>query len=105
MGGSSVSELTETANLASSYCPSCDPERDPIREILTVHWCDEHRPTCEGVDDKRVSVGWGVLDPNGEAHAATNAPWCELVHRGAHSNRLGRSVKTARRSRDDDRGR
>ena len=81
MGGFPVSELTETASLASSYCPRCDPARDPIREILTVQWCDEHRPTCEGADDERASVGSGILDPNGEAHAATNGPWCELVHR------------------------
>src|SRR5205809_4277984 len=59
--GSRVSELTDTPNLASSYCPRCEPERDPVHEILTVCWCEEHRPTCEGADDARAIVGGGVL--------------------------------------------
>jgi len=33
------SELVDTPNLASSYCPGCAPERDPLREILTICWC------------------------------------------------------------------
>src|SRR5207247_10341117 len=70
--GSRVSELTDTPNLASSYCPRCEPERDPVREILTVCWCDEHRPTCEGADDERAIVGGGVLASTGEVQAATN---------------------------------
>src|SRR5256885_5446069 len=83
--GSRVSELTDTPNLASSYCPRCEPERDPVREILTVCWCDEHRPTCEGADDARAIVGGGVLASTGEVNAATNRPWCELVHRAVRS--------------------
>ncbi len=83
-----MSELTDTPNLASSYCPRCEPERDPVREILTVCWCEEHRPTCEGADDERAIVGGGVLDSVGEVNAATNRPWCELVHRAMHSKSL-----------------
>ena len=76
-----MSELTDTPNLASSYCPRCEPERDPVHEILTVCWCDEHRPTCEGADDERAIVGGGVLVSVGEVNAATNRLWCELLHR------------------------
>ena len=93
-----MSELTDTPNLASSYCPRCEPERDPVREILTVCWCDEHRPTCEGADDARAIVGGGVLASTGEVNAATNRPWCELVHRAMHSKSLssfGESSGTA----------
>src|SRR5437899_3386857 len=86
--GSRVSELTDTPNLASSYCPRCEPERDPVREILTVCWCDEHRPTCEGADDGRAIVGGGVLASTGEGNAATNRPWCGVVARGMRSNSL-----------------
>lgn len=100
-----MSELTDTPNLASSYCPRCDPERDPTREILTVCWCDEHRPACEGADDERAVVGTIVLDSAGEASAATNRPWCELVHRTMHEDRSGRSVKAPRGRHDVDRGR
>lgn len=92
-----MSEFTETANLASSYCPACDPERDPIREILTVRWCDEHQPPCGGTDDERADVGRMAVGSASEASADTNRPWCEFVHRADHSNRLGRSVKAQRR--------
>src|SRR2546425_5923803 len=78
--GSRVSELTDTPNLASSYCPRCDPERDPVREILTVCWCDEHRPTCEGADDARAIVGGGVLDSAGGGNSAPNPPRGGLGH-------------------------
>ena len=76
-----MSELTDTPNLASSYCPRCEPERNPVHEILTVCWCNEHRPTCEGADDERAIVGGGVLVSVGEVNAATNRLWCELLHR------------------------
>ena len=89
-------ELTDTLNLASSYCPRCDPERDPIREILTVLWCDAHHPTCEGADDERVARGLGITPAYAEATAETNRPWCELVHRTADSNRLGPSAGAPR---------
>src|SRR5207247_9982879 len=82
--GSRVSELTDTPNLASSYCPRCEPERDPVREILTVCWCDEHRPTYEGGDDDRAIVGRGVLDSAGEEAAARNGPWCVVVQCALH---------------------
>jgi hypothetical protein len=75
------SELVDTRNLAWSYCPGCDPERDPLREILTVCWCDEHRPTCAGTEDARVSVDRLALSSAGEANAETNRAWCAWVHR------------------------
>jgi hypothetical protein len=91
-----VSEVTETANLASSYCPRCDPERDPSREILTVRWCHEHQPTCEGADDERANVGRVALGSAGEANADTNRPWCELVHRAGRSKPPGSRGETHR---------
>jgi hypothetical protein len=76
-------ELTDTPDLATPYCPRCDPERDPIREILTIRWCNAHAPTCEGADDERLSDTLGITPAYAEASAATNRPWCELVHRPA----------------------
>lgn len=82
-----MSELVETPNLASSYCPRCDPERDPLREILIVAWCDAHQPACEGADDERAGVGRVTLGSAGDASADTNRPWCELLHRASGSRR------------------
>ena len=76
-----MSELAETPNCACSYCPTCDPERDPVREVLTVSWCDAHQPKYEGMDDEKATTGSDVLASAGEAEAETNRRWCELVHR------------------------
>ena len=76
-----MGELGDMPNLTSLYCPGCDPERDPIREVLTVRWCDEHQPKYEGVDDEKATIDTGILVSAGEAEAETNRPWCELLHR------------------------
>ncbi len=78
---SSLDELADTPNLAASYCPGCSPERDPIAEILTVRWCEEHRPRDGGSDDERATVSTDILSSTGDAEAATNRRWCELLHR------------------------
>jgi hypothetical protein len=44
------------------YCPGCEPEADPTREILDVRWCESHSPVRGGLDDD-------------------NRRWCELFHR------------------------
>jgi len=81
LASAGVSELAETPNLAASYCPGCAPERDPIEEILAVRWCDTHQPGIGGLDDERATVSQATAYPSGDAEAATNRPWCELVHR------------------------
>jgi len=81
LASAGVSELAETPNLAASYCPGCAPERDPIEEILAVRWCDTHQPAVGGLDDETATVSQATAYPSGEAEAATNRPWCELVHR------------------------
>jgi hypothetical protein len=93
-----VSDIAETPNLASPYCPGCDPERDPLQEILIVFWCDEHRPPSDGPDDERAAaLGQGALSSLGEAEAETNRPWCEFVHRAANSR--ARTAPRPRRGR------
>ena len=76
-----MSEIAETPSLSSSYCPRCDPERDPLREILAVQWCARHQPSTGGSDDDRATLGRGVLSALGEAEGDSNRLWCELVHR------------------------
>ena len=81
LASAGVSELAETPDLAASYCPGCAPERDPIEEILAVRWCDVHQPAVGGLDDERATVSTDTLCSSVDAEAATNRPWCELVHR------------------------
>jgi hypothetical protein len=78
-----MSELAETPNIAVSYCPGCTPERDPVGEILAVRWCDAHQPRLGGFDDEKASVGTDSVFVPCDAEAATNRPWCELLHRTA----------------------
>lgn len=77
-----MNELAETPNLATAYCPGCGPERDPIAEVLAVHWCEAHRPRIGGSDDGRTTVtNDALMSSSGEVEAATNRRWCDLVHR------------------------
>ena len=78
-----MTELADTPNLASFYCPGCSPERDPLGEILTVRWCDAHEPRSGGFDDERAKVSKDILTSTGEAESVTNRAWCEVVHRRA----------------------
>jgi len=63
-------------------CPVCQPEADPVRELILLAPCDVHRPSLAGSDDWRVSVmdisRSGPELPGAEARRA-----CDVIHRGA----------------------
>lgn len=101
---SPVSGLVDAPNVASTHCPGCAQGRDPVREILTVCWCDAHRPVCDGAHDERAAVSRDVLASNAEADAATNRPWCEWVHRAVRAHRPARPVTALSRHDDVERG-
>lgn len=72
--------LPDTPALARFYCPGCEPDADPYREILDVYWCEEHTPQRDGLDDGEVPTG---VMPSGSAEAGgfDNERWCKIVHR------------------------
>ena len=74
--------LADTPNLTVFYCPGCLPDRDPLEEMLTVRWCDPHRPQEAGVDDEKAQVSKDVLTSTGEAEGGSNRLWCRLLHGG-----------------------
>jgi len=80
-GPSPADEIPHTLYGSSIYCPGCDTGRDPLREILTIHWCDDHRPSSDGVDDARTTLGRAGLGALADAEAETNRLWCDLFHR------------------------
>lgn len=86
--------LTESRVVARSYCPSCEPDADPCREVLDVHWCDAHTPSREGIDDVRVGSE-AILSGSAEAGGEVNRRWCELLHGGPGAPRSGRRRKRA----------
>lgn len=71
--------LTDTPVVARSYCPGCEPEADPVAEILDVRWCDAHTPARDGSDDAIVASD-AYLSGSAEAGGDVNRRWCELLH-------------------------
>ena len=43
--------LPDTAYVARTYCPGCEPDADPSLDILDVRWCEPHSPARNGADD------------------------------------------------------
>lgn len=72
--------LPDSPAIARPYCPTCEPDADPCKEILDVRWCDAHSPNRSGLDDETISPG---VMPSGSAEAGgdDNAKWCGIVHR------------------------
>ena len=67
--------------LARPCCPGCEPDADPVHEILDIRWCSTHAPSCRGVDDAGLEpdVTWGNTEAGGE----DNRRWCALLHERA----------------------
>lgn len=72
--------IPDTPSVARAYCPVCEPDADPTREILDVRWCETHLPAREGADDGMVAAG-AYLSGSAEAGGDDNRRWCELIHR------------------------
>ena len=68
--------------VARGYCPGCEPDADPIREVLDVRWCESHVPVRDGLDDAAVRAD-AYLSGGSEAGGDGNRRWCELLHRSA----------------------
>ena len=92
-----MSDIEDTPVVATFYCPSCEPARDPLKEILSVHWCDEHRPEFEGQDDDQAIFHTTLQSTVGEAEAETNRPWCELLHRTLNQSKRGPRARRPQR--------
>src|SRR5215475_9663917 len=70
------------------YCPGCDRDADPIRQLLVVRWCDQHAPPLDGPDDTTVSSTTDVEEA-GDQVGCDNRRWCELLHGGARRSHDG----------------
>ncbi|OLC17340.1 MAG: hypothetical protein AUH29_02160 [Candidatus Rokubacteria bacterium 13_1_40CM_69_27] len=78
--------IADAPVVARSYCPGCEPDADPTREILDVRWCDAHAPTRDGSDDAVVTSD-AFLSGSAEAGGDANRRWCELLHAGSKAQR------------------
>lgn len=66
------------------YCPSCEPDTDPTRDLVELRWCPAHAPAWGGSDDLLVTAN-ALPGGSGEAGGEDNRRWCELIH-GAESS-------------------
>lgn len=78
--------IADAPVIARSYCPGCEPDADPVREILDVRWCDAHAPARDGSDDNSVSCE-GFMSGSAEAGGDANRRWCQLLHGGSEPRR------------------
>jgi hypothetical protein len=79
-----MSDLQDTKDLSEKWCPTCQPDRDPSREILQVEYCSIHTPARDGADDSGVTgnssfgTHYGAMDSDG----ATNKLVSDLLKKG-----------------------
>jgi hypothetical protein len=76
-----------TANVATEYCPVCEPERDVLAEVLAPLLCLRHRDEqnealTHNRDDGRV-MSTAYISGSAEAGGYTNREWCAYFHRNA----------------------
>ena len=80
--------VPETPNLATEWCPACEPDRDPIKEILQVRPCIVHPNFEFGSADAMVPPAehsqWSTP---GEAGGEDNRRFCDLLRGEGWSNR------------------
>lgn len=80
IAGGSEGYLDETPNVARQYCPECEPDADPIKEILDVRYCGMHGPTTAGLDDSGVR-SQDYLSGSSESGGEANRAMCDFIHR------------------------
>ena len=71
--------LEDTPDLAVRYCPACEPDRNPLAEILVVRYCVRHEPPLYGTADAGVAHSF---ISGSEAGGEDNRRLCDLLHRG-----------------------
>ena len=76
----------DTPDLSRSYCPLCEPDADPTKEILQVKGCAIHPISLDGLDDQGARFQGESIGGQGEAGGMGNMVMCRLVHhRGPRS--------------------
>jgi len=71
--------IRDSPIVALTWCPTCEPDRNPMTEILDVRYCDLHQPDQGG--DKDFSVVVHGISGTSEAGGEANRLWCGLIHR------------------------
>lgn len=81
MSNSRFEGVSESPVVGRYYCPGCEPDVDPTRDVFRVNWCAEHIPDRKGVDDNRVTLSETPAGSR-DVEGSENRKWCDLLHRG-----------------------
>lgn len=73
--------LSDTPIIPRAYCPTCEPDADPVAQVLDMRYCHLHDPRREGDMDRTVDQSQ-YLSGGSEAGGAENAAFCAFIHRG-----------------------
>ena len=72
--------LPDTGDLSRKWCPKCEPDADPSREILSVQYCVMHPMDRSGADDA-VIIDSNVTSQSGtsDSEGYTNKLMSDLL--------------------------
>jgi hypothetical protein len=48
--------LPETGVVTRGYCPGCEPDVDPVKELVHESRCEQHQPVIGGSEDARATT-------------------------------------------------
>ena len=68
-------EGPDSEYLGVSWCPACDPARDPSREILVTQYCRLHSPGMVGSADALIPVRFAP-----DADAVARRAFLNMIH-------------------------
>ena len=91
--------IPDSPIVSRPYCPGCEPDADPTREILDVRWCEDHMPRREGAEDAGV-VANAYLSGSVEADYDTCRKYAIMIRRTEEERWSERMRKWALRIRE-----
>ena len=73
--------LNKSRDQTRQYCPGCEPDTNPLTELVTLCYCGTHCPPDTGADDLHPTVPSQPAIP-GDAGGPSNRAFCDFFHRG-----------------------
>lgn len=73
--------LNKSGDQTRQYCPGCEPDTNPLTELVNVCYCGTHCPAESGVEDQHPAIPETQAVPQ-DAGGETNRLFCNFFHRG-----------------------
>jgi hypothetical protein len=81
--------VARSGDMSRSYCPTCQPNLDPLTGIWIVCYCADHSPSVSGSADRLALAHTSSIPLIGasDAEGDINRVWCDLIHRSKETPR------------------